>query len=553
MTTIIKKPARVRLLFALLMFVATFHAGAQTQTCDGCVGAMGSSANCNIVTLSSPAPTPDVSSVSYNDSQFQLILEDHFNGSSLDLNKWNYGGWIGNDPNYKYTTNASTYTGYSGQNVSVSGGNMHIATTYTPGISYLNQDDNLDPEVRDYLSGSIMSNLLYGMGKYEIRCKLPALNGQWPAFWLYAFSDDGSGYNHNQEIDCFELKQNHDGNVGNCSIGPGCDSYFDPYQASKRIIMTHHYKEEVVPYGQQCSPQMCYATQPLVDAFHTYTVIWDLNKIQWYLDGSLIHTSSRFVYLGNGNYSQNKDFPSPNLPMRIIIGNVVWANYTANLYDEVNNEAECGSPTLPSDFLIDYVKVWKRDCGTTTTLCYDSSPLYVADYAGGTLNTSPTCSEWVVNSGQKQRFTAANEISLKNFHAVAGSFFHASLVGCSGEEPRMAEQENYEVAAETFYGHNNVNPSAPDGIPEPGNTTALLLDIIPNPSNGTFTVSFTSAENRTIQVLIHDITGRRVYSTAVNSVTGKNQVAINPEYLNTGVYLLSVENIPAVQRLLIQK
>ncbi|TND08400.1 MAG: hypothetical protein FD123_2196 [Bacteroidetes bacterium] len=554
MTTKIINHFTRRLLLGILTLSGSGYLYGQTQACDGCVGANGDMSNCNIVTLSSPSPTPDLSAVSYSDSQFQLVFEEYFNGSSLDLDKWNYGGWIPDDPNYKYTINALPYCGYSGQNVSVSGGNAHITTTYAPAY-YYDQDNFPDTttEYREYRSGQIKTDLLFGTGKFEIRCQIPALNGQWPAFWLYAESDGGFGYNHNQEIDCFEIKQNHDAGVNNCTIGNGCDSYFDPYQASKRMIMTSHFKEEDVPYGQQCSPQMCFATNPLVDGFHTYTVIWDLNKIQWYLDGNLINTVSRFVYAGGANYTQNKDFPSPHVPMRIIIGNSVWANYTANLYDEVNNTAQCGAPNMPSDFIIDYVKVWKRDCNTTLNLCYDSSPLYVVDYSAGTINTSETCSEWVVNSGQKQRFTAHNEISFKNFHAVAGSKMHASIIECDGQLPRMLDEEKLAQAVQVASVQQDISQPDPGTTSTPEQMNHDIFSIIPNPSSGQFSVVFDSNEQKQKQLQIHDLTGRLVFNSIINASGGTNKIDFAPENLGPGVYFLRIEGISGAQPLVIQK
>lgn len=541
-----------KLLLAVAAVCGSMSVYAQTQLCDGCVGAMGSTVNCNTVTLVNPSPTPSTSPVALNDPQFQLVFEDQFNGTAIDLNKWNYGGYIPDDPNYAFTTDANALTGTKGQNVSVSGGYAHLLTTYAPGTIYLNQDNifNSDPnddyESRNYMTGSIQSDFLFGTGKFEIRCKIPQLIAQWPAFWLYAFSEDGYDYNHNQEIDCFEIKQNVDANVGNCEINAGCDSYFDPYQASKRMIMTSHYKEEVVPFGQECAPQMCYIGTPLVDDFHTYTLIWDEHIIQWYVDNVLVHTQPRFVPLGGNGYLQHKDFPSPNLPMRIIISNSVWIDYIAHLYDEVNNEATCGGPVMPSDFLIDYVKVWKRDCNTNEVLCADNGPNYMVDFAAGNLSTSPTCSQWVVNSGQTQRFTASNEISLKNFHAVPGSRFRAFIVGCNGQLPRSAEQdapaiqEIAEAQAELL----------PGAMMHEGNPISDL-QVVPNPSDGDFSVAFSSDAGGIRQVYVYNMYGKLALTEKIMCNSGKNTYRFFAQHLSPGVYTIFVEGVGKGEKLII--
>ncbi len=129
-----------------------------------------------------------------------LIFEDDFDGTELNTDFWEIGyGWGG-----EISTSAS-FAGVpfqANQNVFVQNGELHLKT-----ISQIvppHQYGSGSPAKRyEYTSGSITSNMHFGYGVYEIRCKMPAnpksMNS---AFWLYGGCDD--------EIDVFETFE--DGN-----------------------------------------------------------------------------------------------------------------------------------------------------------------------------------------------------------------------------------------------------------------------------------------------------------------------------------------------------
>lgn len=107
--------------------------------------------------------------------EYQLVWSDEFDGSALDLTKWNYstGSGFGNQEKQYCTENRQ-------ENVRVEGGNLIITAlkeAYTPpGLS----------TTYDYTSGRLTSKgkgfIKYG--KVETRISLPSGRGTWPAFWM---------------------------------------------------------------------------------------------------------------------------------------------------------------------------------------------------------------------------------------------------------------------------------------------------------------------------------------------------------------------------------
>ncbi|HEY9114821.1 MAG TPA: T9SS type A sorting domain-containing protein [Bacteroidales bacterium] len=66
------------------------------------------------------------------------------------------------------------------------------------------------------------------------------------------------------------------------------------------------------------------------------------------------------------------------------------------------------------------------------------------------------------------------------------------------------------------------------------------VEIYPNPSNGTFTVGINSASNSSYELKIVDLTGRTIYEIKGQCSAGDNKVALNLEYLNKGIYMVSI-------------
>ncbi|RYE00304.1 MAG: T9SS type A sorting domain-containing protein [Sphingobacteriales bacterium] len=64
------------------------------------------------------------------------------------------------------------------------------------------------------------------------------------------------------------------------------------------------------------------------------------------------------------------------------------------------------------------------------------------------------------------------------------------------------------------------------------------ISIYPNPNKGTFTVELAHPQNAVINIIITDISGRRLYQL---NTTG-NKYVINDATLSAGLYLITVQD-----------
>lgn len=269
---------------------------------------------------------------------WKLVFEDNFNGNTLNLEKWDipYQGVI---RDYEHENEKQWYsnTGNSPQipfenNIEVSEGTLKIIARFeeTPIYGeYTNWSENPPKSYSSnfkYTSAELDSKNKFKYGKYEIRCKIPKGKGFWPAFWMYGESDNGV----NNEIDVFEFWEND----------------------TKDHNMTIHYN------GTMCHSD--YNGPDYSKAFHTFTLIWDEYKIEWYVDGELKRRSTKFYSLLGQQldcnslkafhpYIFNSSFP--NEKMNIIV-NLAIENKLDFKPDE--------KTTFPGIFEIDYIRFYEK-------------------------------------------------------------------------------------------------------------------------------------------------------------------------------------------------
>lgn len=308
------------------------------------------------------------------DGDWELIFEDDFEGNALDQQKWlpnyPYGSYVPGEANVAYSPNDYT------SNIQVSNGTLKLIakqeTIVARAIGY--EPDNLIlcdqlPNLRTfyYTGGMIHSHHLSGKGgpfssgKFEMRCKIPSIDGFWPSFWLFS---KGLCY---QEIDVFEF--------GSKTLTESASD------GSKRVDMTY-LKDEDCNDGvaNRCGNQENYnsCTNYSLD-FHTFSVEWDAYQITWRIDGNAIRT----IYglktilgqpisecnLAQGIYERNNIMPNPADSMFILANLKVW-----DFYSPKPNDNPCDAPfyrtqvgyapvtrgTFPAIFEIDYIRAWKK-------------------------------------------------------------------------------------------------------------------------------------------------------------------------------------------------
>ena len=144
-------------------------------------------------------------------------------------------------------------------------------------------------------------------GYFEIRCTLHKACGMWGAFWMMLGPSVGTG--DGTEVDIFES-----------------------LASERNLYFTMHYDG----YGDDHKKEYACLHLPEVfdGSFHTFSLLWDNEKYVWYMDGK-----------------------------------EVFRSYTAIIHvpGYIKISTECGSwggglkkEELPSDMLVDYVRVYKR-------------------------------------------------------------------------------------------------------------------------------------------------------------------------------------------------
>ena len=134
-----------------------------------------------VVTCMPVANVKNVHAAEKKNTAYKLVWSDEFNGTSLNMNNWNYNiGNSGTDgKNPGWGNNELEYYTDSEKNVSVSDGTLKITAI---------EEKTVDPKnskvTYSYTSGRITTagKQDFQYGRMEARIKLPSLKGVWPAF-----------------------------------------------------------------------------------------------------------------------------------------------------------------------------------------------------------------------------------------------------------------------------------------------------------------------------------------------------------------------------------
>jgi beta-glucanase (GH16 family) len=165
-----------------------------------------------------------------------------------------------------------------------------------------------------YTSGILFSSRSFGKGSYiEIRCKIPKGQGLWPAFWLW------KGFEKTyHEVDVFEFWCN---NTYRFSIS---NHYWDDVKQKKEAHWRWIYPK--TSSGKRIDMSKDY---------FTYAIYWDDTSLKCSLNNALFE-------------KQTQDIPQDPFPILL------------NMAVEGGKYAPKSTLVFPQEFLIDYVRVYKR-------------------------------------------------------------------------------------------------------------------------------------------------------------------------------------------------
>lgn len=240
--------------------------------------------------------------------QWSLVFSDDYSTGSVDTTKWApYLYWgITNNGGFENLSNAEWYFA---ANRAVANGvltiqarkentvNSYGTFPYTSGMitSDRNTDTTAIPAKFDFLYGYV-----------EIRAKIPAGKGLWPAFWMLP-----SDHSTSEEIDIMEI------------LGDRPDINY----------MTYHWGS-----SQSTGQSWTITGTDFSKGYHTYAVDWSADAIVWYIDGV-----ERQRVTDPAILTHKSMFLIANLQ----VGGSWAGNPDANT-------------VFPANYDIDYIRVWKK-------------------------------------------------------------------------------------------------------------------------------------------------------------------------------------------------
>jgi len=217
-----------------------------------------------------------------------LVWHDEFDGDKIDTKKWKASDTA------PVKNNELEY--YSPENVYIKDGKLVL------------KSEKREKGGRLYTSGHVdtKGKFTFQYGRVEVRAKLPATKGMWPAHWLMPERSVWP-----PEIDIMEL-------VG---------SFPD------RIHMTNHYG--VYPHNRY--ETKVFKGPDYTKDFHVFALEWDSAELRWYIDGTQRFSVKRNI---------------PREPFYIILNTAVGGTMPRNP-DETT--------VFPQYHEIDYVRVYFKE------------------------------------------------------------------------------------------------------------------------------------------------------------------------------------------------
>lgn len=301
--------------------------------------------------------TPDMTNIkvedsenSYTPSGWSMIWNDEFNGTTLDTTKWtpetgyllepddiNTAGWGNNE--LEHYTNSS-------ENIKVSNGALNITMKKEPKV-FTESDDSTKKATALYSSGKLVTknNFSFKYGRVDIRAKMPAGDGIWPALWMLPNDNIYGAWACSGEIDIFEGR----GRIPNTVFG------------------TLHYGAEW-PSNLNTSDAFDMVENGVKGTdfsdWHVYSVVWEEDSIKIYCDGICFFKCTNDIwYSGTDRGNKNAPFDQRFYLIMNLAAGGSFDNYVVP-----------GSDFTEANMYVDYVRVFQRNVSAAADEKPDTIP-----------------------------------------------------------------------------------------------------------------------------------------------------------------------------------
>ena len=320
-----------------------------------------------------------------------LVWSDEFNGTELDLSKWE--PQIGDGCNYgicQWGNNELQY--YKAENAVVSGGTLKILIKKEKNRRY------------NYTSARLRTKGLgdFTYGRFEARMKLLRGQGLWPAFWMLSSNEPRGGWPQSGEIDIMEF------------LG----------QDPKKVFGTVHYGDPYPNNKYQGRDFLLYGDETFADDFHVFAVEWEPGEIRWYVDDVLYSTKTAADIEADGAvwpFDPDPSNPEPNL-MHLLLNVAVGGNLPGS--------PDATTP-FPNQVEIDWVRVYDNSV-FNPSISGDRLVPYQSSGEIYTLNNAPDGAsiDWSVPAGASYvPVPGANAISV-DWGGTGGDIVADTTDGC---------------------------------------------------------------------------------------------------------------------------
>ena len=297
------------------------------------------------VTLPAPGTTREPGS----EQGWQLVWSDEFDGSSIDPARWDFdrdcwGG--GNNERQCYTDRPA--------NAAVAGGILTITARkerFTgPALpAHMRTPGDATNATKDYTSARMVTRgkAAWRYGRIEVRAKLPAGEGTWPAIWMLPEEQAYGTWAASGEIDILEA----------VNLGVACAAC--PGGRENTILGTLH-------FGGKWPANAFNSTETnapdVLDGFHTFGIVWAPGRIDWTYDGRVFATKRR----GDWWTAASRDPDAPfDKAFHLIINLAVGGGLS-----EERGLTGVDPAIWPQAMQVDWVRVWQcRPTGASGRSC----------------------------------------------------------------------------------------------------------------------------------------------------------------------------------------
>jgi len=245
-----------------------------------------------------------------SDPAYELVWSDEFDGTALDLDKWqpqigtgcpDLCGWGNEELQYYRAENATVADGF---------------LTITAREERIEESNYTSARLRTRHRGD------WTYGRFEIRARMPIGQGMWPAFWMLPPDSRYGSWAASGEIDIVEY------------LGQEPDT----------IHGTIHHGGEW-PGNTKTGAHFTLPEGDFHSEFHTFAVEWEPEELRWYVNGQLYQTLDEW-------WSSKGAYPAPfDQRFHLLLNLAVGGRWPGN--------PDAGT-RFPQEFVIDYVRVYQR-------------------------------------------------------------------------------------------------------------------------------------------------------------------------------------------------